>query len=206
MARPTLEQAEAGWSAVEILAQLLSGTNRVDGSSLGGLPVGLVNAGGTALDMAAYDQDARPNTGLRLAVSADMRALNGQGTVDRWRNNVEGTLLASAARTATTRSATQTNHNARGAFVFLNVTAASGTGGLQLRWLVADPVSGTLPYMNAAPTAITTVTTAVYIVYPGGAGVGAQAVNMPLPRSWAIEVQHADASSYTYSVGYALIL
>ena len=131
-------------------------------------------------------------------------------TWDRQRGNTEGTLLASAARTTNATSATQTNHNARGVLITLSVTVASGTGGLTLRIYAVDPVTGSLSVLNAAPTAITAAGLSNYVVYPGvavGATLSAaQAVSVPLPRSWAIGVTHGDASSYTYSIAFSTIV
>ena len=128
---------------------------------------------------------------------------------DRVRNNTQGTLLASAARTATATSPTMTNYNTKGILVFLSVTVASGTGGLSVRIIAIDPVSGGQWYLNPAPTAITTTGASGYMIYPGAIFVSgstvSQVIQQPLPRTWYVEVVAGDASSYTYSVGYGLI-
>lgn len=121
--------------------------------------------------------------------------------------NTQGTILPNAARTATTNSPVQTNYNARGVLVTLNVTAASGTGGLSLRIQVQDPVSGTFFNYNATPTAVTATGMYSYLVYPGvSGGFTTQLSPVVLPRTWQISVSHGDGTSYTYSVGYQLIL
>jgi hypothetical protein len=128
---------------------------------------------------------------------------------DRQRNNVDGTAIASAARTATTSSADITNHNARGIAVVLDVSAASGSGGLQVSIQAKDPVTGNYAALNSAPTAVTSTGTRVYELYPGAVGGGsgiAQVANVALPRTFRITVTHGDGSSYTYSVGYTLIV
>lgn len=132
-----------------------------------------------------------------------------EATYDRWRNNTEGTLLASAARTETTVSSTQTNYNSRGVMLFFNVSVASGTGGLTLRLTGVDPVTGT-HYSMLVSTAFITTGGRSYIIYPG---VSTAAVNdvtgtssFMVPRQWGVRVVHSDASSYTYSIGYSLIL
>ena len=135
---------------------------------------------------------------------------NGTTTYDRPRNNMDQTALASAARTATTSSADITNYNGRGVMVFLNVTAASGTGGLTLTIQAKDPVSGNYFNLNANPSAVTsTGNGTVYIVYPStltAAGNVTQSTQAVLPRTFRITVTHGDASSYTYSVGASIIL
>lgn len=137
--------------------------------------------------------------------------LYNETTYDRGRGNTQGTLLASAARTAQTSSPTQTNYNARGVVVFLNVTAASGTGGLQPVMQGLDPVSGNGFSLNATPTAVITTGTFAYVWYPGavlpGGGTSiAQVLSAPVPRTWAVTIVVGNATSYTYSLGYSLIL
>lgn len=127
--------------------------------------------------------------------------------------NLEGTALASATRTASTSSPNIINNNARGIIVFLNVTAASGTGGLQVLVQSIDPVSGVGVQHNASPTAITATGVYAYAVYPGASAPGVAGPNLvnqrtagELARTFRIRVVHGDASSYTYSVGYSLIV
>ncbi len=126
------------------------------------------------------------------------------GTVfDAWHNNLQAILLASAARTATTSTANQTNYNARGVHVYLKVTAASGTGGLSVRIVERNADGSAAAYLNAAPTAVTAVGDYVYELYPGASGAGTnvpQRTSGALARTWYVEVTHGDASSYTYRV------
>lgn len=127
---------------------------------------------------------------------------------DSMRGNVEGTALASAARTAETNSADITNHNARGVMIFFNVSVASGTGGLQVALQVKDPISGNYERLNTLATAVTTTGLRVLAFYPGYSTAGniQQANAMALPRTWRINIQVGDGSSYTYSVGYCTIV
>ena len=155
-------------------------------------------------------QDAKaPGNGDVNALHA---GYNG-ATWDRWRNNSQGTLLASGARTASILSPQQTNYNARGVIVYLDVTVASGTGGLQVQVQAVDPVTGNRFLLNSAPTAITATGRYAYELYPGSSAAGAagnQFVNQrtaaALPRIWLASVTHSDTSSYTYSLGYSLIV
>lgn len=177
------------------------------------------------LEVAAsiYAYDATAGAPMRIRNAADMIAssngretlavaptLHNGATWDPQKNNTEGALLASAARTADTTSADQTNHNARGVIVHLNISAASGTGGLVMRFQMKDPVSGNYIDVNAAPTARTTAEYFTYIWYPGASMAVAANLHQvnaaPLPRTWRVRVAHADGSSYTYSVAYSLIV
>lgn len=121
-------------------------------------------------------------------------------------NNAHDTLLASAARTAQTDSADFYNPNWQGAIFLLNVTVASGTGGLTLRIATTDPVSGAVFLLNTAPTAVIATGLTAYAIFPGISGGGlTQATSGGLPDSYRIRVQVGDASSYTYSVAVRYI-
>lgn len=94
-----------------------------------------------------------------------------------------------------------------GILVVLDVTAASGTGGLTLRINAHDQASSQAVPLNAAPTAVTAIGTTSYALYPFGAVAGGvtQATEFYLPRQFSITVTHGDSSNYTYSVGYCLL-
>ncbi len=140
-----------------------------------------------------------------LSMSSFPSLFNGT-TWDRWRNNFEGTALISAARTGTTNSADIINYNGRGVTLFLNVTAASGTGGLTVNIQVKDPVSGSYFTAYAAAAAVITTGLKAYNAFPGAAGAGnyTNTVNFQIPRTFRIGVTVGDSSSYTYSIGYAI--
>ena len=141
-----------------------------------------------------------------LVVVAQPELWNGS-TWDPQPGNMQGTLLASATRTATATSPTQTNVGARGVVLYLNVTATSGTGGLKVRVGAVDPVSGAVRLLTQDTVFRTTTGLFVGVVYPGGANSFVEwAQSSPLPRVWYADVVHNDASSYTYSLGYALVL
>lgn len=119
--------------------------------------------------------------------------------------NNEGVALASAVRAGTTNSADFTNYRARGILLYFNVTVVPGTDTVQCVLQYKDPASGL--YMNAhAPTAVSTTGLRVYSTYPGaGAGNLTAGVSIPVPRTWRVSVVHSAGTSFTYSVGYALI-
>jgi len=165
-----------------------------------------------AFDGVTWDRVATVNR-VGDAAATGILAVGGfayNGTnFDRVRANTEGTLLASAARTASISSADQTNHNASGVLITLNVTAVSGSAGVVLRISGKDPVSGSYHNLNAAIASITTVGLRTYYIYPGIAALNngaTQPVNAILPRTWRVTVTHDNADSITYSVGFALIL
>ncbi|NIV29466.1 MAG: hypothetical protein GWN58_08135 [Anaerolineae bacterium] len=126
-------------------------------------------------------------------------------------DSMEGTLLAACARTATCASDDQTNYNARGVTVWLDVESNSGSETLTLQIQSKNPV--TASYTTLLESASITATgDTVYVVYPiGGSGVGAvedytESVSLPLPRTWRVNVVADSGSSMTYSVGYSYTL
>jgi hypothetical protein len=122
-----------------------------------------------------------------------------------------GTALASATRTVTTQSATIESRGARGIIAWINVSSASGTGGLNLALRGVDPVIGGNSLLMQQSASMTTTGLRAFSVHPGnGAAVGTSWANMsvagaPLPSKFVLSVTHADASNYTYSVTYELI-
>lgn len=127
---------------------------------------------------------------------------------NRQRANLDATALSSSARTVQTSSSDITNYNGGAIIVYLNVTVASGTGGLTVRIQGKDPVSGNYFNLNAAPTAVTATGQTAYVLGPGNAtasGDVVQATQGRIPRTFRITVTVGDASSYTYSIGYSTI-
>lgn len=123
-------------------------------------------------------------------------------------SKVQRPLLASAARTATTASAAfvETQHTC--IRVYLNITVASGTGGLQPQIRGYDKVSGSPVAVTVGGTAIVATGLYVYEMMPSAnvaAGQVKESVGRYLPYKWDVNVVHGDASSYTYSLSCELI-
>ena len=134
---------------------------------------------------------------------------------DRQRGNTEGTLLASAARTAFTQSAAQTNYNARGVNVWVYVTAKAAATTLDLYIASFDPVSGVVTYEAKVATWAATANSGQSIqLYPGATTLAATTYGFnriaresgALPRTWYFQIAPSDANSVTYSAGYSYIL
>lgn len=127
------------------------------------------------------------------------------GTFDRARNNGTATVLASAARTATTDSADLTNHNGRGVAVDIDVTAIVDTPSVVFHVQAKDPVSGVYVTVLESAAVVGTGHTRLR-VYPGIAAVANLAASDILSRTWRVRAVHADADSITYSVGANTLL
>lgn len=156
------------------------------------------------------DNAALPTTPI---VGAVPMLYNG-ATLNLQRGNTEGTLLASAARTATTNSAIQTNHNARGVVLFLNITATpGGAETLYLYLTMVDPVTGAGGVTSATHVTIPAATTGPFalVMYPGLLSAAMSdsrgfTRNGALPRTWLAQVIHSAGGSWTYSLSYAYVV
>lgn len=172
-----------------------------DVSSAAPLPVD------TELAAAAALADAAANPTAPTSGAAGL--LYNGSTWDRVRSNQEVTLLATAARVASTFAPAQTNYNAAGVLLILDVGAASGTGGLKVGMNVG---SSFYLAQHTAQTAITASGKYGFLFYPGSsptvsntAGHLRAGYSVPLPRVWTPFVEHGDASSYTYNLtGYLI--
>ncbi len=171
-----------------------------------------------ALKVIQYTTSGRiSNFGLTGdAVAAPTRAnpvagvgfLYNGATLDRPRNNIEGELLASVARTVETSSATQTNYNHRGVYIFVDWTIEADTVTLTPKVEIQDPSSGDWIELFAAASALTAIGKATYLIYPEAVAAGGDITeiqDLALPRTWRFTMAVADSDSATYSVGYAML-
>ena len=118
--------------------------------------------------------------------------------------NVAGTALSSAARTATISSSDITNLSGRGIHVVLDVTVDPAAASVVLTIEGKDPASGKY-YTILTSAAVNSVSTNIYRVHPNLTPVTNLIVNDIIPKTFRITVTHADADSFTYSVGYSLV-
>ena len=114
--------------------------------------------------------------------------------------SVDQTLLASAARTTTQTVADQANSSGRGIRVVLDMTNVAAGPSVTLTIEAKDNASGKYSTLLAG-AAVTTVSTNVYVVYPGLTPVANKVVSDVLPRTWRVTVTANNANSGTYSVG-----
>jgi len=87
--------------------------------------------------------------------------------------------------------------------IALDVTAASGTGGLTLACGLRS-ASGVKVALLTAAAAVIATGTRLYIIWPLGSttitGGITQITSAPVPGDIYIDVAHGDGSSYTYSI------
>lgn len=123
------------------------------------------------------------------------------------RENEQGVLMPSAARTATNNSETQANDYWRGVKVFIDATAKADTPSVVFSIQEKDHIGGDFKTILSSAAVTDAITSPVVLtVYPGCAAVTNQVLNEPLPREWRVIATHSDGDSLTYSVGYCYIL
>jgi len=169
--------------------------------------------GANEAEVETSGSDGLSNITNQLITGAMKYGFNGISW-DRWRNNTEVTVLASATRTASGNSADQTNYKAKGVILFIDITAVSGTfatgEGLKIIVIGKDPISGEGVWL-AATVAFTSTGTRILLVYPGATdvqGIGAVYVNdIPLPRVWYVRYSITGTNpSFTFSVGASYVV
>ena len=117
-------------------------------------------------------------------------------------------LLASAARVASTASARQIDREATAVRLYLNVTAASGTGGLAVVIRGYDKISQNPVELSPGGDPVTQTGTYAYemsLAPDPGFGALRDATSRNLPYYWDALVKHTDGTSYTYSLGAELM-
>jgi hypothetical protein len=144
----------------------------------------------------------RPNKGMG---SQELLALQAAK-----RQKIEGTGLASAARTAETLTSTITADDCNGIFFWIQVTVASGFG---LRPFVYPYNHMTAAFdlnrLHANFTLRSTTGTFSYLLHPSVTSYGVHAdtegAAVIVPRRFCIGVTLGSVDPVTYSLGYVLI-
>jgi len=89
--------------------------------------------------------------------------------------------------------------------VIIDVTAITATPSVVATLQGKDPVSGNY-YNLLVGVAIVATGTTVLKIYPGITALANASANDVLPRTWRVNLVHADTDSITYSVGAVLVV
>jgi hypothetical protein len=121
------------------------------------------------------------------------------------RGNREVLLLASAVRAATTTSPVQTNHNASGVFIFVDITAVPGTDTVNPQLVIYSLLLGKTTSLNLAAAPLSGTGTLVYYVGTASpAPTPDPQLNgqrqFGLPRNWYLQMVHSAGTNFTYGV------
>jgi hypothetical protein len=115
--------------------------------------------------------------------------------------NRSGTLLVSAARTATVTGADISNDNYACLTVILDITAVPGVDTVTVAIQGKDPASGKY-YALLTGAAVSATGTTTYSVCPGITAAANVSASAMVPRTWRVNVTHSAGTSFTYSLGY----
>jgi len=168
---------------------------------------------GTGVDILASQADGQANNLNSLIATAYKYGYN-EYSWDRWRNNTEETILASGTRTTSGNSADQTNYNAKGVLLIINVTAVSGTfatgEGLVLKLQAKCPASGVYRILHTPPVALTTTGIRLMAVGLGVTDSDGEAIaanDIPIPKTWRLRYEITGTTpSFTFSVGACYVV
>lgn len=154
-----------------------------------------------AVEGQRFNDDDVPQTQQGLFVGAAQYQFDERtARFVRMRVNRGGlSLLASAARTVTTNSTTQTNRNWRGVHITINVTVHGGGLGIVPHIQGNDPITGNF-YDLLIGTTIAATGFVVIKVYPGIGQIVGGAASDFLPYNWRFQMEALDATSHTYQV------
>jgi hypothetical protein len=140
------------------------------------------------------------------------------GAYDRERNNTGALVLADAARTISTNSASFRTFNARAVIVFFRISAAPavpGVGGLAVGIVGQGPTGveskffmlplPPAPYLQVTGTFAFAIGSGLPAAVPPETAFTAL-VNVPVPQHFFVHVAHLDAQPYTYEVTSCLVV
>lgn len=199
-----------------IIAALLEAVNdlgtvdrlRVESSTVPNLRVALFNTS-TRVSIPNYSNADAEGGNTQLGMFAQLMALNGANW-DRWRNNLDNTALALLAATNATRtSADQTNYNARGLILRVNIANLANVPTFTPRIERKAPNGAYITIWQAA-AALNANGDAQYVVYPGASGGNVTEVDgIPVPRLWRVVLAYTgngttDAADTLVDVSYIL--
>lgn len=117
--------------------------------------------------------------------------------------NRNGTLFASAARTATTNGQDMSNDSYKCVVVVLDLTVVPGGDTVTLTIQGKDVLSAKY-YTLLAGSAEAGTATKTYSVCPGMTVLANVSAAQVLPQTWRVIVTHSAGTSFTYSVGYSI--
>lgn len=130
-------------------------------------------------------------------------------SVSLFKNIEPRVALALAARTAFTSTGNISADGFKGLHWWLDVTAASGTGGVRVQIATVDPIFGNVIGGYQFGVLQTTVGLTTGFIYPGAESAQANAfvasLGLVVPPRFRLSVNVGDATSYTYRLSYAFI-
>jgi len=180
---------------------LPAGTNKI-GS------VELVSGTGGKPSFGNYPANDGWGTSDTVFSSASFNGAFNGSSWDRLRNNQDLVLMSSLARTSSSQSAVQTNHNGNALIVVINVTAIDA--GATLRPVICGyDVNGKFYALHPSVTNITAVGQYVYMFSPNALDITGNiksAYKTLIPRRFYLYMTHDQTGSITYDANCTLLV
>lgn len=130
-------------------------------------------------------------------------------SVSLYKNIEPKIALPLAARTVFTSTATLSADGFKGLHWWLDVTVASGTGGVKVQIATVDPVFGNVIGGYQFGAFQTTVGLTTGFIYPGAESAQGNlfvaSLGLVVPPRFRLSINVGDATSYTYRLSYAFI-
>lgn len=163
----------------------------------------MLSGGSLVVENAASEVDDSSD-GSAHGASASLQF--NETSYERQRGNTEGTILASTVRNTDTNSPNQTNYNARGVVIYINVGIVAVGETVTPKLYLHDNTSSE-DFLIWTGAAIDSAGLKAYLFYPGTTSTGyTEAVDIPVSRSWYLAMNHSDSGDWTYSASYSYIL
>jgi hypothetical protein len=156
----------------------------------------------TELPAAAALADGAVNPTTPMIGAAALICNTPFATWERQHGNIQGTVIASAARTASYDGADQLNRNGRG--LFIHIVASAPVDTPSVVFTVQGKGSAGNYFNLLESVAITGAGTTTLTIAPWAAAVANVSATSMVPRQWRVISTHADADSITYGVYYDL--
>lgn len=135
-----------------------------------------------------------------------VQSQNPSGAPELQNSNIDGKILIGSASqgVGTVNSGNQTNVNARGIIVYVNITVI-GTGNVITTIQSNDPVAGVVNLFVSAAASANGVFS--YVMYPGAVAGGAvtAVASFPCPRTWRVSCA-VGTGAVTFGVSFAYML
>lgn len=174
---------------------------RVESSSQQNLRTAIYS--GAAIASVVTPNADTQSSGASVLGVANWNHYFGGTSYERARNNVDVTLLASAARTTTQTSADIITYNTGAIVITLDVTT-NASGSITLSIDGKDGASGKYQNLLTGLAVASATGTFVYVIDPAIPDSANSKAQRRLPRTIRIVVTANNANSATYSVGYVI--
>jgi len=187
---------------------------QVPAVSLLAQPIFLVDSNGNPLSLSTVASNVNLNqvggsafaTGQQtMANSIGVALASDQASIPVTSLTADLTVVAAGSHTTTQTQSDQTNVNARGLRVVLDMTDVTASPSVTLEIDAKDVASGKYVSLLTG-SAVVTVSTNVYLIHPSLTAAANSIAQNILPRTWRIKATANNSNAGVYSVGASYLL